>query len=45
VVGGDAAARGLVCLPALQILGEREAQLKGLDSISPRGLSKVVVLG
>ncbi|HEX3982247.1 MAG TPA: SIS domain-containing protein, partial [Acidisoma sp.] len=44
-VGGDAAARGLVCLPALQILGEREAQLKGLDSISPRGLSKVVVLG
>ncbi|MCB8881537.1 SIS domain-containing protein [Acidisoma cellulosilytica] len=44
-VGGEAAARGLVCLPALQILGEREAQLKGLDSISPRGLSKVVVLG
>ncbi len=44
-VGGSAAARGLVCLPALQILGEREAQLKGLDSISPRSLSKVVVLG
>jgi glucosamine--fructose-6-phosphate aminotransferase (isomerizing) len=43
--GGSAAARGLVCLPALQILGEREAQLKGLDSVSPRGLSKVVVLG
>lgn len=44
-VGGANSARGLVCLPALQILGEREAQLKGLDSISPRGLSKVVVLG
>ena len=44
-VGGSAAARGLVCLPALQILGEREAQLKNLDTLSPRGLSKVVVLG
>jgi glucosamine--fructose-6-phosphate aminotransferase (isomerizing) len=43
--GGAAAARGLVCLPALQVLGERQAQLKGLDSLSPRGLSKVVVLG
>lgn len=44
-VSGSAAARGLVVLPSLQILGEREAQLKGLDSVSPRGLSKVVVLG
>lgn len=43
--GGAAAARALVCLPALQVLGEREAQLKGLDTLTPRGLSKVVVLG
>lgn len=43
-VGGAAAARGLVCLPALQILGERQAQLKGLDTLTPRFLSKVVTL-
>lgn len=44
-VDGNGAARGLVCLPALQLLGERQAQQKGLDSVSPRGLSKVVLLG
>lgn len=44
-VGGGDAARGLVCLPALQILGERAAALKGLDTRAPRGLSKVVMLG
>lgn len=44
-VGGNSAARALVCLPALQVLGERQAQLKGLDTLTPRGLSKVVLLG
>jgi len=44
-VGGEASLRGLVCLPALQLLGERQAQLKGLDSLAPRNLSKVVLLG
>ena len=44
-VGGNPAARALVCLPALQVLGERAAQLKGLDTLTPRGLTKVVVLG
>jgi len=34
-----------VCLPALQILGERQAQLKSLDSRAPRHLTKVVLLG
>jgi glucosamine--fructose-6-phosphate aminotransferase (isomerizing) len=38
-------AQGLVCLPALQFLGERVAQAKGLDTATPRHLTKVVVLG
>ncbi len=37
--------RALVALPALQILGERVAERKGLDTVAPRHLSKVVVLG
>jgi glutamine---fructose-6-phosphate transaminase (isomerizing) len=36
--------RALVALPALQILGERVAEKKGLDTEAPRHLSKVVVL-
>jgi glucosamine--fructose-6-phosphate aminotransferase (isomerizing) len=39
----DALTRGLVVLPALQILGERVAQARGLDSTTPRHLSKVVL--
>jgi len=38
------ALRPLVYLPALQILGERVAQAKGLDTAAPRHLTKVVVL-
>lgn len=34
--------RGLAALPALQLLGERMAQLKGLDTAAPRHLTKVV---
>ncbi len=44
-VGGSAEVRGLVVLPALQILGERLAELRGLDTGAPRHLNKVVVLG
>jgi len=36
--------RPLVYLPALQVLGERVAQAKGLDTAAPRHLTKVVVL-
>ena len=43
-VGGSSAARALVALPMLQLLGERVAGLKGLDTTAPRHLSKVVVL-
>ena len=35
---------GLAMLPALQILGERVAQMKGLDTVTPRHLTKVVKL-
>jgi glucosamine--fructose-6-phosphate aminotransferase (isomerizing) len=38
------ALRPLVYLPALQVLGERVAQAKGLDTAAPRHLTKVVVL-
>lgn len=38
------ALRPLVYLPALQILGERVAQARGLDTDAPRHLTKVVVL-
>jgi glutamine---fructose-6-phosphate transaminase (isomerizing) len=40
----DDALRGLIALPALQWLGERVAQSKGLDTRAPRHLTKVVVL-
>lgn len=36
--------RALAALPALQILGERVAEGRGLDTRAPRHLSKVVVL-
>jgi glucosamine--fructose-6-phosphate aminotransferase (isomerizing) len=39
----DLLTRGLVCLPALQILGERVALSRGLDSTAPRHLTKVVL--
>lgn len=32
----------LLCLPALQILGERIAQARNIDSLAPRHLTKVV---
>ena len=41
---GPAEIRGLVLLPSLQLLGERAAGLRGLDTTAPRHLSKVVVL-
>lgn len=40
----DPALAGLVCLPALQILGERAAQARNIDTMAPRHLTKVVVL-
>jgi glutamine---fructose-6-phosphate transaminase (isomerizing) len=40
----DDAIRGLLALPALQWLGERVAQSKGLDTRAPRHLTKVVLL-
>lgn len=39
-----ATSRPLVYLPALQLIGERVAQAKGLDTTTPRHLTKVVVL-
>lgn len=36
--------RAVAMLPALQILGERVAEAKGIDTTAPRHLSKVVVL-
>ena len=39
------AARALELLPALQIIGERVANQKNIDTAAPRHLSKVVVLG
>lgn len=35
---------GLVLLPALQVLGERAAQSRRVDTLSPRHLTKVVTL-
>lgn len=43
-VSVPAGVRPLVYLPALQLLGERVAQMKGLDTTAPRHLKKVVVL-
>jgi glucosamine--fructose-6-phosphate aminotransferase (isomerizing) len=40
----DAAFTGLACLPALQILGERVAQARNIDTLAPRHLTKVVML-
>jgi glucosamine--fructose-6-phosphate aminotransferase (isomerizing) len=40
----DAALAGLCVLPALQILGERAAQSRNIDTIAPRHLTKVVKL-
>lgn len=36
--------RGLIALPALQILGERVAASKAIDSTAPRHLTKVVLV-
>ncbi len=43
-VDADPALLPLVVLPALQMLGERAAEAKGLDTGAPRYLNKVVVL-
>jgi glucosamine--fructose-6-phosphate aminotransferase (isomerizing) len=40
----DPAFAGLVCLPALQLLGERAAQARNIDTMAPRHLTKVVML-
>jgi glucosamine--fructose-6-phosphate aminotransferase (isomerizing) len=40
----DQALAGLACLPALQLLGERAAQARNIDTVSPRHLTKVVTL-
>ena len=42
--GVSDAANALACLPALQLLGERVALSKGINSETPRHLTKVVVL-
>lgn len=39
---GPADLRGLVCLPALQLLGAQLARLRGVDTSAPRHLTKVV---
>lgn len=41
-VSEQGAVRSLVLLPALQLIGERIAQRKGLDTRAPRHLTKVV---
>ncbi|HET8729182.1 MAG TPA: SIS domain-containing protein [Alphaproteobacteria bacterium] len=43
-VDADADMIGLVCLPALQLLGERAAQARNIDTEAPRHLTKVVTL-
>jgi glutamine---fructose-6-phosphate transaminase (isomerizing) len=43
-VNSDPALAGLACLPALQLLGERAAQARNLDTAAPRHLTKVVML-
>lgn len=43
-VGGDRGAGPLVCLPLLQMLGEVVARAKGLDTLAPRHLTKVVTV-
>jgi glucosamine--fructose-6-phosphate aminotransferase (isomerizing) len=41
---GTIESRSITVLPALQILGERVAELHGLDTTAPRHLNKVVTL-
>jgi glutamine---fructose-6-phosphate transaminase (isomerizing) len=41
-VDGDELLRGLLVLPALQLLGERVAESRDIDSTAPRHLTKVV---
>lgn len=43
-VDGDANLRALTVLPTLQLLGECVARARGLDSVAPRWLTKVVTL-
>jgi glutamine---fructose-6-phosphate transaminase (isomerizing) len=43
-IPGSPEARSIAVLPALQILGERVAGLRGLDTTAPRHLNKVVTL-
>ncbi|HTJ58982.1 MAG TPA: SIS domain-containing protein [Devosiaceae bacterium] len=43
-VGLSPATRGLAALPALQLLGERAAQSRNIDTVAPRHLTKVVML-
>jgi glucosamine--fructose-6-phosphate aminotransferase (isomerizing) len=43
-VDADLSLAALVVLPALQMLGERVAQSRGIDTVSPRHLTKVVTL-
>ncbi|HVO04984.1 MAG TPA: SIS domain-containing protein [Candidatus Cybelea sp.] len=40
----DPTLAGLACLPALQLLGERAAQARNIDTVAPRHLTKVVTL-
>lgn len=43
-VSGDPVLTGLAYLPALQLLGERAAQSRNIDTLTPRHLTKVVML-
>lgn len=43
-VGENRETGALVCLPVLQMLGEHVARAKGLDTLQPRHLSKVVTV-
>lgn len=44
-IAGPADVRPLVCLPVLQLLGEYVARMRGLDTLAPRHLTKVVTIG
>ncbi|PYD48199.1 SIS domain-containing protein [Novacetimonas pomaceti] len=41
-IASPAAVRPLICLPVLQLLGEYVARMRGLDTLAPRHLTKVV---
>ncbi|GAJ29099.1 SIS domain-containing protein [Acidomonas methanolica] len=43
-VDGPADVRPLLCLPVLQLLGEYVARQRGLDTLAPRHLTKVVTI-